>query len=252
MSLRPHYGLFAPLFEYPDESYREHLRVAQLGLEASHPAAAEQLNAFADLLPIVDDVHPEIALNALQEIFTRSFEVQSITTLDVGYVIFGDDYKRAELLVNLNREQRTIDNDCGSELSDHLPNVLRLMVGWADLDLAEEFVQQILHPALQRMIEEFHPERMEVRNELYKKHHKTLIVSAATRTTMFRHLLKALYETLAQDYEFTWEAPPERSSEFLRSIRREMEIATKGAGQRPSAVRPDQMPSQPNCPSRRN
>ncbi len=232
--LRPHYDLFAPLFEYPDESYREHLRVARLALEASHPGAAGQLGAFAELLPIVDEEYPEIALNAFQEIFTRSFEVQSITTIDIGYVIFGDDYKRAELLVNLNREQRSVGNDCGTELSDHLPNVLRLMSRWADLELAEEFVQQVLHPALQRMIEEFRPERMEVRNALYKKHHKTLIDSATMRATMFRHLLKALYETLAQDYEFTWEAPPETSSEFLRSIRREMEIAAKGAGHRPS------------------
>ncbi len=235
--LRPHYDLLAPLFEYPTTAYREQLRTAKLGVQATHPACAQLLGAFEELLPAEDETHPEIALNALQEIFTRSFEVQSITTLDVGYVIFGDDYKRAELLVNLNREHRTAGTTCGTELSDHLPNVLRLLARWADLELAEEFVQQILHPALQRMQEEFHPDRMERRNALYKKHHKTLIDSATMRATMFRHLLKALYSALAQDYTFTWEAPPEKSSEFLRSIRREMEIAAKGAGHRPSASR---------------
>jgi hypothetical protein len=33
-------------------------------------------------------------------LFTRSFDVQAVTTLDLGYIVFGEDYKRGELLVN--------------------------------------------------------------------------------------------------------------------------------------------------------
>ncbi|HJN77238.1 MAG TPA: hypothetical protein QGF58_25155, partial [Myxococcota bacterium] len=180
---------------------------------------------------------PEIALNETQEIITRSFEVQSITTIDVGYVMFGDDYKRAELLVNLNREHRNVGIELGTELSDHLPTVLRLIPRWQDKELAEEFVQQILHPALLRMIQEFHPERIERRNALYVKHHKTLIATSELRATMYRRVLSALRKVLSEDYEFVFEPPPEQSSEFLRSIKRELEIADRGAGHRPSSAR---------------
>ena len=95
--------------------------------------------------------------------------------------MFGDDYKRGEMLVNLNRELRDHGINCGSELPDHLPNVLRLIARWRDRELAAEFVREILHPALEMMIAEFGQRRMEARNGLYQKHFKTLIVSSAER-----------------------------------------------------------------------
>jgi len=232
-----HYASLAPLFVYPGASYPALVQQAIEVLRRRYPDAVEQLEIFAALLPPPNPEAPEISVNDTQELFTRSFEVQSITTLDVGYIIFGDDYKRAELLVNLNREHRLVANDCGTELSDHLPNVLRLLSRWENAELAEEFVQQILHPSIQRMIEEFHSDRIEVRNALYLKHHKTLIATSEMRMTMFRHPLKALYATLREDYDFVYEKPPQQSSEFLRSIRREMEIAARGAGHRPSSAR---------------
>ena len=91
----------------------------------------------------------------MQEIFTRSFDVQAITTLGVGYVMFGDDYKRGELLVNLNREHREAGVECGTELPDHLPNVLACSAGGRIRRSSAEFVEEILHPALRMMIEEF-------------------------------------------------------------------------------------------------
>ncbi len=232
-----HYRVLAPLFVYPDETYPALVQAAIDELGGRYSESTEFLETFAALLPRVCPLTPEVAVHETQEIFTRSFEVQSITTLDVGYVIFGDDYKRAELLVNLNREHRLVENDCGSELSDHLPNVLRLLAVWENTELAEEFVQQILHPAIQRMIEEFHPERIEMRNALYMKHHKTLIVTSELRVKMFHLPLKALYAALREDYKFVYEQPPEESSEFLSSITREMEIAARGAGHRPSSAR---------------
>jgi nitrate reductase assembly molybdenum cofactor insertion protein NarJ len=237
MSNLAHYTLLAPLFVYPDERYPELAKAAERAMRADYPVAADLLQKFIDMLPPVDAEAPEIALNETQEIFTRSFEVQSLTTLDVGYIVFGDDYKRAELLVNLNREHRLVENDCGTELSDHLPNVLRLLAVWEDEDLALEFVQQILHPSLQRMVEEFHPERIERRNAIYIKHHRTLIVTSELRAMMYCYLLQSLRDVLRRDFEYVHEAPLKQSDEFLRSITRELEIADKGAGHRPSAGR---------------
>ncbi len=224
MQTLAHYEQLAALFEYPQRDYPAQVhRVRQL-LERLHPLAAAELDSFARALPSDGETFSAEALDEVQEIFTRSFDVQSITTLGVGYVMFGDDYKRGELLVNLNREHREAGVDCGSELSDHLPNVLRLIARWRDREMVVEFVEEILHPALERMIAEFGTERMEQRNRLYKKHFKTLIASSAERGTIFRDPLAALVKVLKEDFGLSDWKPPEQENDFLRSIGRELDI----------------------------
>jgi nitrate reductase assembly molybdenum cofactor insertion protein NarJ len=216
MQMLAHYGQLAALLDYPGEDYPGLVRRACRLLESRYPLAAAELDAFAEALPS--------ELDEVREIFTRSFDVQSITTLGVGYVMFGDDYKRGELLVNLSREHDEVGLDCGTELPDHLPNVLRLIARWQDRELVLEFVEEILHPALEMMIVEFAPQRMKQRNGLYKKHFKTLIVSSAERGTIFRGPLAAVLEVLKEDFGLSEWKPPEQDNDFLRSIGRELDI----------------------------
>ena len=219
-----HYECFADLFDYPKEDYPEVVRRAISVLASRYSVAAAQLELFAETMPPHGAVLSEQELDQLQEIFTRSFDVQSVTTLGVGYVMFGDDYKRGELLVNLNREHREAGVDCGSELSDHLPNVLRLIARWQDRELTQEFVEEIVHPAVQMMNAEFGSSRIEQRNKLYKKHYKTLIDSSAERGTMFRIPLESLALVLRKDFSLSEWVPPERTSDFLHSVSRELDI----------------------------
>lgn len=218
------YGCLAALFDYPRSDYPMRVREAHERLATAYPAAAERLAAFRDVLPENDGSFSESDHHEVQEIFTRSFDVQSITTLSVGYVMFGDDYKRGELLVNLSREHRDAGVDCGTELPDHLPNVLRLLEKWEDGETAEEFVREILRPAVDRMIQEFGPERMTERNELYRKHYKTLIDSSARRATMFRDALGAVLAVVTEDFPGEALVRPEIDNDFLRSIGRELDI----------------------------
>jgi nitrate reductase assembly molybdenum cofactor insertion protein NarJ len=219
-----HYERLAALFEYPKPDYPIVVRELCSLLEKRYPAAANELEAFARALPGDGEALSEEQLDEVQEVFTRSFDVQSITTLGVGYVMFGDDYKRGEVLVNLNREHREAGVDCGSELPDHLPNVLRLVARWQDPEILAEFVEEILHPALRMMIEEFGPSRMQERNRLYKKHFKTLIASSDERGTIFRTPLVALVAVLDEDFSFSPREIAESASDFLRSVSRELEI----------------------------
>ena len=230
-----HYEQLAALFEYPQPDYPARVRTACQVLEGRYPLAAARLAAFGNALPVEGGTFSAAALDQVQEIFTRSFDVQPITTLSVGYLMFGDDYKRGELLVNLNREDREAGVDCGSELPDHLSNVLRLIARWQDPEMVAEFVEQILHPALERMIAEFGSERMEQRNRLYHKHFKTLITSSAERGTVFREPLAALVAVITQDFGLAASVRPEQTNEFLRSIGRELDIETDGS--RPPAAR---------------
>ena len=224
MQTLDHYEQLAPLLDYPGRHYPEQVARLSIFLETFYPLAAVELNSFGKALPCEGEKFSAEELDQVQEIFTRSFDVQSITTLGVGYVMFGDDYKRGELLVNLSREQDEVELDRGSELPDHLPNVLRLIARWQDRELVIEFVQEILHPALEMMIAEFGPRRMEQRNGLYKKHFKTLIVSSSERGTIFAKPLAAVLEVLKQDFSLSEWRPPEQDNDFLRSIERELDI----------------------------
>ena len=237
MEDRAHYGLFASLFEYPERDFPAQVERIAAALGPEYGQALESLLQFAAQLPVspsADGTLTEPELDQARELFTRSFDVQSTTTLDVGYTMFGDDYKRGELMVNLRRELREAGVDCGSELPDHLPTVLRLMACWRDSELATEFAQEILHPVLEKMIVEFSGERIQQRNRLYKKHYKTLIDSSPDRQTMYVHALKALQGVLSQDFELTEREVPQQTRDFLSSVAQELAIEERGAGERPA------------------
>jgi len=203
-------------------------------LEERYPLAAAELQPFVEQTQTEGGTYTEEALDEIQEIFTRSFDVQAITTLGVGYVMFGDDYKRGELFVNLSREYADAGIYCGTELADHLPTVLRLIARWQDEDLVAELVEELLHPALHQMIAEFGSQRCQQRNKLYQKHYKTLIASSASRGTMFRAPLAALLEVLKEDFTLSDWKPPEQDNDFLQSLGRELDIEDNAGRPAPS------------------
>ena len=227
MAHRIQYKLLAPLFEYPQAGFPESVREIKEYLDGRYTDAATELGRFADLLPVAD-------LEAMQELFTRSFDVQAATTLDVGYVLFGDDYKRGILLANLNREHRTANIDTGTELGDYIPNLLRLMAAIEDEEVLHDLAYAILGPALLEMIGEFSTERIEKRNKKYEKHYKTLIETPAVATdavTLYQFALKSLYAVLKQDFALIESMPLQRSNDFLGSVTRENQIEETAAAQ---------------------
>ena len=180
------------------------------------------MREFADLLPWGDAAEP---LREMEEIFTRSFDIQAITTLDVGYVMFGDEYKRGELLVNLSAEHKAAGLECGDELGDHLSNLLRLVAVSTDRAMLDDLVGLIIAPGLRRMVAEFNPARIEAKEKVYRKHHRTLIEKSLQRSGMYGHALRAVYAVLQADFTFAEkETIKDVSADFLDSITRELEI----------------------------
>jgi nitrate reductase assembly molybdenum cofactor insertion protein NarJ len=219
-----HYCQVAELFDFPGPELAPRGRALLVFLRGNYPDAAVEVENFLDAIP-------ERTLD-LQELHTRTFDVQSLTTLDIGYILFGDDYKRGALLSNLNREHNDAENDCRGELADHLPNLLRLIPKLRDQDLRDELVRQILVPALMLMIREFDPERIGKKNASYQKHYKTLIDPApGSDSTIYCRTLKALMHVLAKDFQVT-ETITRLSAlgnrpqtvDFLRLVEKEMDI----------------------------
>jgi nitrate reductase assembly molybdenum cofactor insertion protein NarJ len=219
-----HYCNLAELFDFPGPEFAARGRAVLGLLRENYPDAAVEVEAFLDVIPqrTID----------LQELHTRTFEVQSLTTLDIGYVLFGDDYKRGALLSNLNQEHNRAENDCRGELADHLPNLLRLIPKLKDPELLEELVREILVPALLLMIREFDPKRIEKKNANYRKHYKTLIDPArGSDATVYCRLIKAVMSVLAQDFRVAetiaklsaWSSRPQ-TVDFLQLVQKEMDI----------------------------
>jgi len=217
---RTHFRLLAALFEYPDADYAQRVQDLSEFLDGRYIQAAAELERFVSHLPTQN-------LLIMQELFTRSFDVQAVTTLDIGYVLFGDDYKRGEMLANLNREHLEAGIDCGTELADYLPNLLRLLAALKDQDLIHDLVHAVLAPALREMIGEFDPGRVEKRNISYKKHYKTLIETPAVAieaVTLYQFALNSLYQVLKQDFALVDRIPIKLTSDFLTSVSRENDI----------------------------
>jgi len=216
------YRMFADVFEYPGTDYAEKVHRVVRALNETYPEAGTELQGYYDHLPYND--HPE-PRKAMEEIFTRTFDVQAITTLDIGYVVFGDDYKRGELLVNLSREQKAAGTDCGSELADHLSNLLQLIAAHEDQAMMAELVEMVVGPALRQMVGEFDPARVEQKDKMYVKHHRTLIDKARERNAIYQRALRAVYLVLQTDFglpEVTASSGP--VMDFLETLGKELEI----------------------------
>lgn len=219
-----HYSQLAELFDFPGPGFSNRVRVVLESLEHEYPGAAMELREFLQEIP-------QATLD-LEELHTRTFDVQSLTTLDLGYILFGDDYKRGALLSNLGREHAQVGNDCRGELADHLPSVLRLVAKLKDQELRNELVRHILLPALIVMIREFEPERIERKNDNYRKYQKTLIDSArAGNPRAYQLALKAVLEVAASDFSdaelndmLSEPCSRPQTMDFLNMTRREMEI----------------------------
>jgi nitrate reductase assembly molybdenum cofactor insertion protein NarJ len=232
------YELIAGLFEYPDPGFPGTVTEIQAHLDDRYPVAGEMLRPFAQFVS-------EASLLDIEELFIRSFDVQAITTLDIGYVLFGDDYKRGELLVNLNREHKKVQNDCRNELSDHLSNVLRLLPKMQDQEIVAELIEKMIAPVLRKMIREFDSDRIKAKEKSYKKHYKTLIERSARYYTIYQKTLMALYEILKQDFDFQeQDERDDRSSDFLKSI--DSEMATE-SGERLQQARENLQKGQMPC-----
>jgi nitrate reductase assembly molybdenum cofactor insertion protein NarJ len=211
------YQLLAKLFVYPGTNYTDEVREVQNYLDLNFTEAAETLLPFTNFVE-------SSTIHTLEELFTRSFEVQAVTTLDLGYLLFGDDYKRAELLVNLNREHNTVNNDCGNELSDHLPNVLRLLPLLNDEELRAELVNLVVAPALMKILDDFRPEMLEKKNKVYKKHHKTLIDQPADYALIYHVPIKVVMSFISRDFDIQLANHASKASGFLGALDQEMEI----------------------------
>jgi nitrate reductase assembly molybdenum cofactor insertion protein NarJ len=212
-----HYDIIAKIFEYPEKEFSASVNEAMQVISRLYPQAAEELTEFCNFAQETDLEHQ-------QEIHTRTFDVQAITTLDLGYVLFGDDYKRGELLSNLCREHADAGVVLNNQLADHLPNLLRLIIKLDDEELTDELAGTIICPALDKIVGDFSPDKMKRKNEVYSKHHKTIIEMSDKYATCYRSALKCILMIISEDFGFNGYNNNAKASGFIDSIINEFEV----------------------------
>ena len=153
------YTHIAQLFNYPTGDFKSATAQLMIEFQAYGPSAVD------DFLPVARHFTSN-ATSELQEYYIRTFDVNAACYLDIGYVLFGEESKRGQFLLNMKNEQLKADNDCGKEFSDHLPNVLTLLPKLSDASFREELVVSMLLPALRHMLENFRTEENSYRGLL--------------------------------------------------------------------------------------
>src|SRR3989304_9951584 len=155
MNNRKHYLLLEKLFRYPSDNFVEEVQHCQSFLDSVYPEAGKELKIFTNYILKMNQDDRE-------ELFTKTFDVQPICYLDLGYVLFGEDYKRGAFLLHMQEEQLKANNNCGTDLSDNISNMLMLYTKTNNQALLDELAVKILIPGLEKMIAEFKQARIEL------------------------------------------------------------------------------------------
>ncbi len=195
------YPRFAPLLRYPDATLDAALDAAVAAIDdgASGDAALALRRAAAAL--------GALAPAAREELFLKTFELQAICSLEIGYTRFGEDYKRGMFLAGLKDEHRRAGHDCGDELADHLANVLELLPS-LDAEVRDELAEQVLIPALRAMLDDFDEPRLRARLDALAARGELVLQEALHFGNPYRELLRALALRLEAD----WPGVPQRRS----------------------------------------
>jgi nitrate reductase molybdenum cofactor assembly chaperone len=144
--LRDALDLVAQALDYPS---RESARAARMAAERCRDAApdlAAELRALAGWLEVVPPGRAE-------EAYTRLFDFDPASSLHLGWHLFGEHYKRGELLVQLGMETFRAGLRREPDLPDHLGTVLRLLSRLPDGDDRRLLVEGLVLPALAKLSE---------------------------------------------------------------------------------------------------
>jgi nitrate reductase delta subunit len=142
------YRLFAGLLEYPTANLGGQAQECRDLLSAGGSSTAAAMERFRGCVK-------QVPLARLEELYTRTFDLQAVCSPYVGYHLFGDGYKRGMFMARLNEGYRDRGFSAGTELPDHVAVVLRFL----DLGAEDEFSQTLLReglvPALGKMAQAF-------------------------------------------------------------------------------------------------
>jgi nitrate reductase delta subunit len=141
----PGYAILSPLLDYPDDGYIARTGDCGRMLDERHDVVAPLVKPFADTIG-------KMTTEEVQELYTRTFDINPVCTLEVGWHVYGEDYARGEFLVKMRQMLREHALPESTELPDHLTHALALLAR-LDGEDADELAARYVLPALKKMLD---------------------------------------------------------------------------------------------------
>ncbi len=141
------YQLFAEILAYPTPSLHDQADDCVSLLTYLGTGAVSLLNQFQTFLKIT-------TLERMEEIYTRTFDLQATCHPYVGYQLFGNGSQRGVFMAGLKEHYETCEFSTGNELPDHLSTMLRFAPNCAKAE-REELISECLVPAVRKMVSGF-------------------------------------------------------------------------------------------------
>lgn len=138
------YDQVGRLFAYPMAGYTADLQRCATSLHDGHEQAADELQ------PLIELIRP-MSLEKIQELYTRTFDINPVCTLEVGWHIYGEDYARGAFLVKMREMLRSHNLPESTELPDHLTHVLSVL-GRLHGEEANDLAARYVLPSLEKML----------------------------------------------------------------------------------------------------
>lgn len=141
------YNRLSTLVCYPSGNYSDMLKTNADTLAQEHPEARKALDPFLEWAG-------KREVEQLEEDFARTFDINPVAALEVGWHLWGENYGRGDFLVKMRGMLRKYNIKESSELPDHLMHVL-LILGRLEKKEADTFAMSYVLPAVEKMIEGF-------------------------------------------------------------------------------------------------
>ena len=141
------FNLFADLLEYPTTALAQQTRIGTEWLAALNPQAADRLEQFQHSVG-------GISIERLEEIYTRTFDMQPVSYPYVGFQLFGESYKRGAFMARLNEFYSVHGFSAGKELPDHVAVILRFLASEPEArtgEFGQTLIAEGLVPTLDKM-----------------------------------------------------------------------------------------------------
>ncbi|HYV34346.1 MAG TPA: nitrate reductase molybdenum cofactor assembly chaperone [Gemmataceae bacterium] len=138
------YDALAGLLTYPGPDYRR--RVARC-----HDLLAENQPEAAALIARFEAATAGLSDTGLEELFTHTFDLSPVCSLEVGWHLYGENYSRGEFLVTMRQQLREHRLPESTELPDHMTHVLAAVCRMKPAQ-ADRFTTTYVLPALEKML----------------------------------------------------------------------------------------------------
>jgi nitrate reductase molybdenum cofactor assembly chaperone NarJ/NarW len=134
----------AAMFRYPEEGCVESAVAVQHDFDVASTEAAARLRPWTDWVR-------GSGLEEVQEQFLRSFDMNPSGCAEIGWHLFGENYERGELMVELRAILRELGVEESQELPDHLCHVLPVLARDRAGD-ATPLARRFVAPAIEKML----------------------------------------------------------------------------------------------------